>query len=113
MKLTDDYAAGNTDAHKSPVDQRYRLITNIQAAFQASLDVLHSTGFGVYSGRTAMTEENTDDLCKDCDPTFKAFLQRVADHNEEQVRNGKFTCPTCGKVHEYTLPNPPVSTKGQ
>lgn len=27
MKLTDDYAAGNTDAHKSPVDERYRLIT--------------------------------------------------------------------------------------
>jgi len=25
MKLTDDYAAGNTDAHKSPVDERYRL----------------------------------------------------------------------------------------
>jgi hypothetical protein len=23
MKLTDDYAAGNTDAHKSPVDERY------------------------------------------------------------------------------------------
>ena len=31
MKLTDDYAAGNTDAHKSLVDERYRLIspTNI------------------------------------------------------------------------------------
>ena len=27
MKLTDDYAAGNTDAHKSPVDERYRLFT--------------------------------------------------------------------------------------
>jgi hypothetical protein len=25
MKLTDDYAAGNTDAHRSPVDERYRL----------------------------------------------------------------------------------------
>src|ERR1035438_2015143 len=25
MKLTDDYAAGNTDAHKSPVDERYGL----------------------------------------------------------------------------------------
>ena len=23
MKLTDDYAAGNTDGHKSPVDERY------------------------------------------------------------------------------------------
>ena len=26
MKLTDDYAAGNTDAHKSPVDERYGLV---------------------------------------------------------------------------------------
>ena len=25
IKLTDDYAAENTDAHKSPVDERYRL----------------------------------------------------------------------------------------
>ena len=30
MKLTDDYAAGNTDAHKSPVDERYRLITELR-----------------------------------------------------------------------------------
>jgi len=29
MKLTDDYAAGSTDAHKSPVDERYRLITTV------------------------------------------------------------------------------------
>jgi len=29
MKLTDDYAAGNTDAHKSPVNERYRLISLI------------------------------------------------------------------------------------
>ena len=29
MKLTDDYAAGNTDAHKSPVDERYRLISTV------------------------------------------------------------------------------------
>jgi len=28
MKLTDDYAAGNIDAHKSPVDERYRLFTS-------------------------------------------------------------------------------------
>jgi hypothetical protein len=27
MKLTDDYAAGNPDAHKSQVDERYRLLT--------------------------------------------------------------------------------------
>src|SRR5439155_4218876 len=30
MKLTDDYAAGNTDAHKSPVDERYRLFSTIR-----------------------------------------------------------------------------------
>jgi hypothetical protein len=29
MKLTDDYAAGNTDAHKSPVNERYRLLTSL------------------------------------------------------------------------------------
>jgi hypothetical protein len=29
MKLTDDYAAGNTDAHKSPVDERYGLLTTV------------------------------------------------------------------------------------
>jgi hypothetical protein len=28
MKLTDDYAAGNTDAHKSSVDERYRLFAS-------------------------------------------------------------------------------------
>jgi hypothetical protein len=28
MKLTDDYAAGNTDAHKGLVDERYRLVTS-------------------------------------------------------------------------------------
>jgi hypothetical protein len=33
MKLTDDYAAGNTDAHKSPVDERYRLITSTITEF--------------------------------------------------------------------------------
>ena len=60
-----------------------------------------------------MTKENTDDLCKDCDPTLKAFLQQMADHNKEQMGTGKFRCPTCGKVHEYTLPYPPRSTTGQ
>jgi hypothetical protein len=29
MKLTDDYAAGNTDARQSPVDERYRLISSV------------------------------------------------------------------------------------
>jgi hypothetical protein len=28
-KLTDDYAVGNTDAHKSPVNERYGLVTSI------------------------------------------------------------------------------------
>jgi hypothetical protein len=32
MKLTDDYAAGNTDAHKSPVDERYGLVSTIDTA---------------------------------------------------------------------------------
>ena len=33
MKLTDDYAAGNTDAHKSPVDERYRLLQPVGFRF--------------------------------------------------------------------------------
>ena len=31
MKLTDNYAAGNTDANKSPVDERYRLFATATA----------------------------------------------------------------------------------
>ncbi len=55
-----------------------------------------------------MTDENTDDLCKDCGPTFTAFLEEMADKNKEQMaEHAKFTCPTCGKVHEYTFPYPP------
>ncbi len=56
-----------------------------------------------------MTDENTDDLCKDCGPTFKAFLEQMAAHNKEQVAelNPKVTCLTCGKVHEYTFPYAP------
>jgi len=58
-----------------------------------------------------MTDENTDDLCKDCGPTFTSFLEGMADHNKEQMElNAKFTCPTCGKVHEYTFPYPPKAT---
>jgi hypothetical protein len=37
MKLTDDYAAGNTDAHKSPVDERYRLVSSTVAECQLRL----------------------------------------------------------------------------
>jgi hypothetical protein len=56
-----------------------------------------------------MTDENSDDLCKDCGPTFTAFLEGMADHNKEQMAglNAKVTCPTCGKVHEYTFPYAP------
>ena len=32
-----------------------------------------------------MTDENTDDLCKDCGPTFTAFLEEMADKNKEQM----------------------------
>jgi hypothetical protein len=58
-----------------------------------------------------MTDENTHDSCKDCEPTFKAFLQEMAKHNKE-VTSGKFTCPTCGKVHQYTLPDTSSSNTG-
>ena len=52
-----------------------------------------------------MVNENNDDFCKDCGPTLKAFLEEIADHNKEQMElNAKVTCPTCGKVHEYTFP---------
>lgn len=34
MKLTDDYAAGNPDAHKSPVDERYRLFGHAYRLWQ-------------------------------------------------------------------------------
>jgi len=55
-----------------------------------------------------MTDENPADLCKDCGPTFRAFLEGMAGHNQEQMElNAKVTCPTCGKVHEYTFPYPP------
>jgi RNase P subunit RPR2 len=55
-----------------------------------------------------MTDENTDDLCKNCGPTLTAFLEEMADKNKEQMaEHAKFTCPTCGKVHEYTFPYPP------
>ena len=58
-----------------------------------------------------MTDEITDGLCKDCGPTFAAFLEGIADHNKEQMElNAKVTCPTCGKVHEYTFPNAPKTT---
>jgi hypothetical protein len=40
-----------------------------------------------------------------------AFLEGMADQNKEQMElNTKVTCPTCGKVHEYTFPYPPKAT---
>jgi uncharacterized Zn finger protein len=55
-----------------------------------------------------MTDENTTDLCKDCGPTFTAFLEEMADKNKEQMaEHAKVTCPTCGKVHEFTFPYAP------
>ena len=30
-----------------------------------------------------MTEETLDELCKDCGPTFAAFLEEMAAHNKE------------------------------
>ena len=32
-----------------------------------------------------MTDENTADLCEDCGPTFTAFLEGMAGHNQEQM----------------------------
>lgn len=59
-----------------------------------------------------MSIEKTDDLCKDCGPTFAAFLEQMAAHNAEQLAelNPKVTCPTCGKVHEYTFPYAPKAS---
>jgi uncharacterized Zn finger protein len=52
---------------------------------------------------TDQTDETLEDLCKDCGPTFTAFLERMAAHNKEQVEElqPKVVCPTCGKVHEF------------
>ena len=51
-----------------------------------------------------MADENTDNLCKDCGPTFTAFLEGMADHNKEQMElNAKVACPTCRKVEKYTF----------
>lgn len=49
-----------------------------------------------------MDYENTDDLCKDCGPTFKDFLEGMADHNNEQMElKAKVANPTCSKTHKY------------
>lgn len=54
-----------------------------------------------------MNSENLEDLCKDCGPTFTAFLEQMAAHNKEQKDQmtestpDQVVCPTCGKVHRY------------
>jgi hypothetical protein len=60
-----------------------------------------------------MNDETPDNICKDCGPTFTAFLEEMAAHNKEtkeqlEETNPKVVCPTCGKVHEYT---PDAATK--
>jgi hypothetical protein len=58
-----------------------------------------------------MDHENTDDLCKDCGPTFTAFLEGMADHNKEQMElKAKVARPTCRKVDEYTFRCAPKAT---
>ena len=59
-----------------------------------------------------MTDDNIDDLCKDCGPALTAFLEEMASHNKEQMadQDAKFICPTCGKVHEYKPPSKPETT---
>jgi hypothetical protein len=57
----------------------------------------------------AVNTDSLDDLCKDCGPTFTAFLEQMAAHNKEQKEQmeelqPKVVCPTCGKVHAYSLP---------
>ncbi len=50
-----------------------------------------------------MSDQTLDELCKDCGPTFTAFLEEMAAHNKEtkDELEAKVVCPTCGKVHEY------------
>jgi uncharacterized protein with PIN domain len=58
-----------------------------------------------------MADETSDERCKDCGPVLTAFLEEMADQNKEQMElNNKVTCPTCGKVHEYTFSYPPQAT---
>jgi hypothetical protein len=44
MKLTDGYAAGNTDPEKSRVDERYRLVTSTIAFVRLTLPQTAVTG---------------------------------------------------------------------
>jgi uncharacterized protein with PIN domain len=61
-------------------------------------------------------QEKTDELCNECEPTFLAFLEQMAAHNLEQVRElnpRSVVCPKCGRVHEYTGPNTPKVTRSR
>jgi predicted RNA-binding Zn-ribbon protein involved in translation (DUF1610 family) len=40
-------------------------------------------------------EQKVDVLCKNCGTTFSAFLQHMAEHNQQIV------CPNCGQAHNY------------
>jgi uncharacterized protein with PIN domain len=63
-----------------------------------------------------MNEEKTDDMCNECEPTFTAFLEQMAAHNLEQVRElnpRSVVCPKCGRVHEYTGPDTPKVTRSR
>jgi Fe2+ or Zn2+ uptake regulation protein len=52
-----------------------------------------------------MDDEKVEEICKECGPTFQAFLEQMAAHNKEQMAelgaHPNFICPTCGKIHEY------------
>jgi hypothetical protein len=64
------------------------------------------------SGST-MSDETSNDRCKDCAPTFAAFLEQMAAHNKEQLAElnaPEVVCPTCGKVHKYTSDASKAST---
>jgi hypothetical protein len=48
MKLTDDYAAGNTDAHKSPVNERfYEKVIRVKADVAALLNLFSDVSIDV------------------------------------------------------------------
>jgi predicted RNA-binding Zn-ribbon protein involved in translation (DUF1610 family) len=52
-----------------------------------------------------MNDEKNAELCKDCGPTFAAFLEQMAARNKEQMAElnpQSVPCPTCGKVHVYS-----------
>ena len=69
MKLTDDYAAGNTDAHKSPVDERYRLFTTVISGGRARYGLVM---------QAALSPLKT--FCKPCNSEARAFSRNRRNH---------------------------------